>query len=152
MSYISKVLSPGEEIVYMGSISIWSLFSPLLVGFIFILLGYFHYMSFAVGFFILCTAAIQYLTTELSITNKRVVSKFGFIQRSTVEINIRRVESIQVQQSILGRMFNFGTIIISGAGNPQAPIPGISAPLVFRSAFVATQDRLHKQDMQRPIL
>jgi hypothetical protein len=60
---------------------------------------------------------------------------------STVEININKVESIQVDQEILGRMFNFGTLIIAGAGNPQAPIPGISEPMEFRKAFIEAQER-----------
>lgn len=142
MSYINKVLSPGEEVIYMGSVSIWSLLTPLIIGFVFIMFGYFHYIPIILGFFVLCSAMIQFLTTELSITNRRVVSKFGFIERSTVEINIARVESVQVQQCILGRIFNFGTIIISGAGTPQAPIPGISSPLVFRRVFMETQDKM----------
>jgi len=73
-------------------------------------------------------------------SNKRVIAKFGFISRKTVELNISKVESIQVNQGFLGRIFNFGTLVISGAGNPQAPIPGISDPMAFRRAFMESQD------------
>jgi uncharacterized membrane protein YdbT with pleckstrin-like domain len=49
-----------------------------------------------------------------------VIAKFGFISRSTVELNIHKIESIQVDQGIFGRLFNFSSIIVAGAGNPQA--------------------------------
>ena len=52
----------------------------------------------------------------------------------------QKIESIQVNQGILGRILNYGSIVVSGAGNPQAPIPGISSPLQFRRAFVDTQE------------
>ncbi len=58
----------------------------------------------------------------------------------TVELTISKVESIQVKQGILGRIFNFGTLVIAEAGNPQAPIPGISDPMAFRRAFMESQD------------
>ncbi len=86
------------------------------------------------------SATITYYTTELAITNKRVIAKFGFIRRNTVEINISKIESIQIDQGIRGRIFNFGSIIVSGAGNPVAPIPGISSPLEFRKMFFKVQE------------
>ncbi|MDP3088977.1 MAG: PH domain-containing protein [Methylotenera sp.] len=58
-----------------------------------------------------------------------------------LKLNIAKVESIQVNQGILGRIFNYGTLIVSGAGNPQAPIPGISNPMGFRRAFMESQDK-----------
>ncbi|MFA5477977.1 MAG: PH domain-containing protein [Bacteroidales bacterium] len=132
-SYIEGALTKGEEVVYKGKVSIWSLAPSLLLGFI--LLPF-----YGLGLLFWAVAAIKYLTTELAITNKRVIAKFGLISRSTIEINIQRIESIQVNQGILGRIFNFGSIVVSGAGNPQAPIPGISSPLQFRREFVDTQE------------
>jgi uncharacterized membrane protein YdbT with pleckstrin-like domain len=72
----------------------------------------------------------------LAFTNERVIAKIGFIKRVTVELNINKVESIQVHQSVLGRIFNYGSIVIAGAGNPQAPIAGISKPMIFRNKFM----------------
>ena len=86
-------------------------------------------------------AYIRYKTTELAFTNKRVIAKEGFIKRNTIELTISKVESIQVDQEVFGRMFNFGTLIIGGAGDPQAPIAGISDPIEFRKAFIGAQDR-----------
>ena len=87
-------------------------------------------------------AFIRYKSTEVAYTNKRVIAKFGFIRRETVELNINKVESMQVTQGVLGRIFNFGSLVISGAGNPQAPIPGISRPMTFRKSFMEYQDKI----------
>lgn len=132
-SYVESALTKGEQVVYQGKVSVWSLLPLLLLGLI--LLSF-----YGLGLLFLAAAAIRYFTTELAITNKRVIAKFGLISRSTIEINLQKIESIQVNQGILGRIFNFGSVVVSGAGNPQAPIPGISSPLQFRRAFVDTQE------------
>jgi uncharacterized membrane protein YdbT with pleckstrin-like domain len=133
-SYVEGALVTDEKIVYLGHISLWSL-SPLIA------LGIVLLPVLGIGLIFLIKAYVKYKTTELAITTKRVIVKFGFIRRRTVEININKVESIQVDQEMLGRMFNFGTLIISGAGNPQAPIPGISEPMEFRKAFIEAQEQ-----------
>lgn len=132
-SYIESALTKGEQVVYQGKVSIWSLVPLMLLGLIFL-------AFYGLGLLFWAAAAIRYFTTELAITNKRVIAKFGLISRSTIEINLQKIESIQVNQGILGRIFNFGSIVVSGAGNPQAPIPGISSPLQFRRAFIDTQE------------
>jgi len=133
-SYVEGALVKDERILYVGHVSLWSLAFLILLGFLLLL-------AFGLGLILWLVAYIKYKTTELAITNKRVIAKFGFISRKTVELNINKVESIQVDQSILGRIFDFGTLVISGAGNPQAPIPGISEPMAFRRAFMEAQDQ-----------
>ena len=132
-SYVDNVLIEGEQVVYSGHITLWSLWHLLLFGVILLPVG--------VGLILLIWAYVRFKTTELAITNKRVIAKSGFISRHTIELNINRVESLQVSQSLFGRLFNFGTLIISGGGNPQAPINGISNPLAFRKAFIEAQDQ-----------
>lgn len=132
-SYVEGALTKGEQVIYQGKVSIWSL-SPLII------IGLILLTAWGLGLLFWIAAAIKYFTTELAITNKRVIAKFGLVSRSTIEINIQKIESIQVNQGILGRIFNYGSIVVSGAGNPQAPIPGISSPLQFRRAFVDTQE------------
>ncbi|SEL83722.1 PH domain-containing protein [Atopomonas hussainii] len=132
--YVESALTKGEKVIYEGKTSIWSLL-PL------ILLGLLTLGIFGLGLLFWAAAAIRYFSTELAITNKRVIAKFGFISRTTIEINMQKIESIQVNQGILGRIFNFGSIVVSGAGNPQAPVPGISSPLNFRREFLNTQEQ-----------
>jgi len=123
-SYVDSILSSGETVKYRASVSIWSLIPLLFIGLILTI------VYFGPIFWII--AWIRYKTTELAITNKKIIAKFGFIQRDTIELLLQKVESIQVKQSILGRIFGYGSIIVSGSGNPQAPIPGISNPMEFR--------------------
>lgn len=133
-SYIEGALIKDEKVIYTGNVSLWSL-APLII------LGFLLLFAFGLGLIFWLVAFIRYKTTELAFTNKRVIAKFGFISRNTIELNIAKVESIQVNQGILGRIFNYGTLIVSGAGNPQAPIPGISNPMAFRRAFMESQDK-----------
>ena len=131
-SYIEDALIQDERIIHVGHISLWSLVHLIIPGVILL-------PAFGLGLIFLVIAYIRYRTTELAFTNKRVIAKFGFISRHTVEININKVESIQVNQNVWGRIFNYGTLILSGAGTPQAPIPGISNPIQFRRAFMESQ-------------
>lgn len=132
-SYVEGALVKDEKIVHLGHISLWSLWHLIALGIVLLPIG--------VGLVFLGIAYVRYKTTELAITTKRVIVKHGFIRRRTVEINIAKVESIQVDQEILGRMFNFGTLVIAGAGDPQAPVSGISAPMDFRRAFIEAQEQ-----------
>jgi len=132
-SYVEGALIPGESIAYTGNISLWGLSHYIILGFVLL-------PVFGLGLLFWLAAFIRYKTTELAITNKRVIAKFGFISRHTVEMNISKVESIQVSQSVFGRILDFGTLIIAGTGSQQAPIPGISDPMGFRKAFMSVQD------------
>jgi uncharacterized membrane protein YdbT with pleckstrin-like domain len=134
VSYIESALIKDEKIIYIANVSFWSLAPIIILGFLFL-------PVYGLGLIFWLVAFIRYQTTELAFTNKRVIAKFGFISRQTIELNITKVESIQVGQGVLGRIFNYGTLIISGAGNPQAPIPGISNPMGFRRAFMESQDK-----------
>ncbi len=132
-SYVEDALVKDERIVHLGHISLWSLWGTLALGVVLL-------PVFGLGLVFLGMAYVKYKTTELAITTRRVIAKFGFISRTTVELNINKVESIQVEQTVMGRMLNYGTLVIAGGGNPQAPIPGISDPIAFRRAFIEAQD------------
>jgi len=92
------------------------------------------------GLALLLRAWIQQVTTELAVTSKRVVAKFGLIQRNTIELNHSKVESFNVHQGIAGRIFGFGTIVVHGTGGGKTPIPNIDSPLQFRSEAMQAID------------
>jgi len=135
-SYVEAALIPGEKILHQGRVSWWSVWHLIALGVLLLVVG------IGLGFFI--WAWIRVKSSELAITNKRVIAKFGFVSRNTVEIAIPKVESIQVQQSMMGRMLDFGTLIISGTGTSHAPIPSIADPLAFRRAFLEAQEAAQK--------
>jgi uncharacterized membrane protein YdbT with pleckstrin-like domain len=131
-SYVDKVLISGERVVYQARLSLWPFAGWILVGVI--------TLPILVGLIVLPWVWMRYASTELAITNKRIIVKVGFIHRDTVELNLARVESLQVHQSLLGRMFDYGSILISGAGSPRAPVPGIARPLECRKFFMEATD------------
>lgn len=133
-SYIQDNLTRNERVIAQARVSPWSFLPTILVG---LALLYFY----GVGLLLWLLAYLRYISTELAFTDRRVIAKFGFIRRSTIEMQLDKVESLQVIQGWLGRIFNFGSLVISGAGNPRAPIPGISDPMAFRRQFMEYQDR-----------
>jgi len=74
-------------------------------------------------------------SSEFAITNRRIVIKTGLIQRRTVELNIHQVESVHVDQSILGRLLDYGTVTIVGSGGTKEVFAYIEDPLKFRRAY-----------------
>jgi len=139
MSYINNNLMSGEEIVYRAKLH-WIVFlGPaiwLVVALLFFSSG--GDAATAGGLFILIAIAtgigsfINYSTSEFGITNKRVMVKVGFIRRNSLEVLLNKVEGIQVNQGILGRILGYGSIIVSGTGGTKDPFHKISAPLEFR--------------------
>lgn len=141
MSYVISNLTQGETIVTEAKTHWWLYAGPgVAIAFGIIFMGIFPVVGIGfmgAGLFLLAKRALYAISTELAVTTKRVVAKFGFISRSTIELGHGKVESLHVEQSILGRMLNFGTVIIKGSGGTNTPIPMISDPLRFRSLALA---------------
>ena len=132
-SYVEGALVKDERLVHVGHISLWSMWHLIAAGIVLL-------PAFGLGLIFLVMAYVRYQSTELAVTTKRVIVKHGFIRRQTVEINLNKVESVQVDQGALGRMFNFGTLVVSGTGTSHAPLTGIASPMAFRRAFIEAQD------------
>ncbi len=132
-SYVEGALVNDERIVHIGHISKWSLWHLILFGVLLLPL-------FGAGLVLLAIAYVRYKSVELAVTTKRVIVKHGFISRQTVEMNLSRVESVQVEQGVLGRLFDFGTLVIAGTGSSHAPLAGIADPMGFRKAFIEAHD------------
>jgi uncharacterized membrane protein YdbT with pleckstrin-like domain len=133
VSYIDQSLVQGETIVHRAHVSWWSQFWLVFLGILTAVV--------LVGFVFLAMAWIRVHSTEIAITNRRIIAKFGFVQRRTIEININQVEALRVDQGFWGRLLNFGTIIISGTGSSLEPAPDIADPLVFRRKFMEATNR-----------
>ncbi len=120
-SYVDNNLITGEQVIYKTRLH-WITFISLK------------------GIFTLFIAPlIAYLTSEFAITNKRIIIKTGFISRNTFEMNLSKIESINVNQSILARILGYGTIVIMGTGSTREPFADIRDPLIFRRKFLEQQ-------------
>lgn len=130
-SYIDSTLGRDERVLHTGNISLWSLAPLIVVGVL--------TLPIVVGLVILGVVYVRYKSTEIAVTNRRIVIKLGFISRRTLEINVGKVESVQIEQGILGRLFGFGTLIIAGTGATHEPLAGIADPIGFRRACMDAQ-------------
>ncbi len=151
MSYIDNNLMTGENVIYRTRLH-WIVFIWPAIWFVvaMMLISGSSSSATAGGLFILIaiiagiSAFISYATSEFGITNKRVIVKVGFIRRNSIEVLLNKVEGIQVNQGVWGRIFGFGSIIVSGTGGTKDPFHKIDAPLEFRKKvqeqIVATQE------------
>jgi uncharacterized membrane protein YdbT with pleckstrin-like domain len=153
-SYVDSVLSEGERIVYRANVSHWKYFPSYLLGTLFLAGGAAAWLmgaqgsswfvvslaALAVGLFVIIAALIRRSTTELVLTDRRIITKRGLVSRSTVEMNLAKVESLQVNQSLMGRMFNYGDVSVVGTGSSLEPLYGISDPLELRKKLGALSD------------
>lgn len=151
MGYVDEILEPGEKVVFKTRLS-WTLYGPAIV-YALIALALTFFSASAAGFgvavFVVAALAavaafVSFLrawfrrwTTEIAVTDRRVVLKRGFIRRHTVEMNMQKVESVDVDQTQLGRLFNYGTVTIKGTGSTLESFRMIDHPLKLRSAITA---------------
>ncbi|MDO8398772.1 MAG: PH domain-containing protein [Bradyrhizobium sp.] len=151
--YIDDILQPGEKVLYSTNTH-WIFFLPAITGWI-VAIAFFVVsgmvpggtpmllslsMSALSAIFALyktATAWFHRWTTETDVTNLRVVHKTGFIQRQTFEMSLDKVESVDVNQSILGRILNYGNVSIFGVGEGNKTIDTIASPLEFRNHITA---------------
>jgi uncharacterized membrane protein YdbT with pleckstrin-like domain len=146
-SYVDSVLAEGERIVYRAHVSRWKFVLSYLVGIFFVLAGAAAYVRRAdfgtesampavvfvvIGLVVVLSAVVRRWTTELVLTNRRIITKRGLVARNTVEMNLGKVESLHVNQSLMGRLFDYGDVTVVGTGSSLEPLLGISSPLELR--------------------
>lgn len=129
MSYITDTLAKDETLLAEGKISKWSLFHIYTAAAIFGV----SIICLPISAMLLLYAWLKIRSTEMGVTSKRIIRKSGVIMRDTDEIRLSKVESVSVKQGFLGRMFDYGDVIISGSGGNDAVMRGVRDPLAFRS-------------------
>ena len=141
MSYVDEHLLPGERVVYRAHLHKLAFLGLIGIAIFLILAGalalgttvpMLAVVAFAAALVPLVSAYIAYNSSEFAVTDKRVIIKVGFIQRRTVETMLSKVEGIEVNQGVIGRLVDYGTIIISGTGGTKESFRNIAAPLEFR--------------------
>jgi uncharacterized membrane protein YdbT with pleckstrin-like domain len=84
------------------------------------------------GSIILVIAVIRRNATEMAVTNKRIIIKVGFLTKRTIELFLAKVESVGVEQTLLGRMMGYGSLTVRGTGGTNEPFSHVANPLEFR--------------------
>src|SRR6185436_6275219 len=143
-SYVESVLAPGERVVHRCAVSHWNFALSYLIGVLcFVGAAAVAYMKWerspliaaaltVAGVIVIMVALIRRGTTELVLTDRRIIAKRGFITRATVEMTLAKVESLHVNQGLLGRVLNYGDVTVVGTGSSLEPLRGISGPLELR--------------------
>ena len=153
--YIDGILQPGERVLYSTNAH-WIFYLPAIAAWIgAVVLFVLSRTTTIDSLVLLCWAAAALMaivalfwtikawfhrfTTETDVTDRRVVHKTGFIKRRSFEMALDKIESVDVDQSILGRILNYGDVTIMGVGEGRQKIETIGSPLAFRSAITARE-------------
>jgi uncharacterized membrane protein YdbT with pleckstrin-like domain len=169
MAYVDKILLPDEHIVYAATLH-WVIYLRGLVmtaaaGLIAFFSNVLLRLAFGEqlggqfakpvaliaavvvlsGAALLLGAYIRQTSTEIVVTNKRLIAKYGFISRTTFEILINRITGANFDQTVVGRLMGFGTILVHGAGGEISPIDEVSDPQLFYRALVSVLEKYQPQ-------
>ncbi len=152
MSYVENNLNPGESIGYRARLHWIALFWPVFLCILFGLPGFLWmiaaiaigsnpgagmFFGLALGSLLLAALALflgiaGMKAAEFAVTNKRVIMKAGVIQRKSTEMFLSKIESVGLNQGLLGRMLDYGTIVVRGTGGTTEPFNRIAHPVEFR--------------------
>jgi uncharacterized membrane protein YdbT with pleckstrin-like domain len=150
--YIDDILQPGEKVLYSTNAH-WIFYLPAIaswtVALVFLVLSRMvadtpellclalATIALLAGLYWAAKAWFHRWTTETDVTNLRIIHKTGFIKRRTFEMSIDKVASVNVDQSILGRILNYGDVRLTSMGEAEETIKTIASPLAFRSYITA---------------
>jgi uncharacterized membrane protein YdbT with pleckstrin-like domain len=141
MSYVQRVLQPGEQVRHISSIH-WIVYWPgVAVGVVAVVaywLGW-QYAAYAlalVAVVLLIQQWFQWWVTEIAVTNRRIIYKTGLVRRQTNEMNMDKVESVKIDQSILGRMLDYGNVMMLGTGEGFETLRTIASPIALRNSII----------------
>lgn len=166
--YTLSTLTPGEEIALVGRLHYFALIIPFsltaitLTAFVFVLAKTFHDLPNPSSLLVMLQLialwlGVLFLTIitivswlkrnliEMVCTNKRVVRRTGIINVTTEELNRERIESVEMRQSIFGRIFNYGDILFSGTGTSKLVFKFINQPRLMKRIIDAVINEPHEQ-------
>ena len=165
MSYLDQSLTSGEVVLYRTRLHWTVLVGPLLVSIAFVAAGTGLFVAatrpsaggaartFAIlGVVCVLVAALAWITglirrssTEMAVTNRRVLMKVGMVGRRTVELMLPKVESVAVDQGVMGRLTGYGTVVVRGTGGTCETFERVGQPLEFRRQVQEQINRLQPQ-------
>lgn len=158
MGYVEKSLGPDEKLIYKAHFH-WLYYTAawaVLIGTLgvaatvvkfsltkdmrwAILLG-----GCAIVLMVLLRRMLPIWTTEIGVTNHRLIVKRGWLHRSTDELQLKAIEQVNLEQDVLGRVFDFGRVDVHGTGTESIEVPAVAAPLDFLKAIEGAASRAHE--------
>jgi uncharacterized membrane protein YdbT with pleckstrin-like domain len=149
MSYVDENLITGEKVTYRARLH-WKVIAwPVIAAALLVIVALVVFglgwstatpaVYSIIGVLLLVAAAVVLIkawitikSAEFAVTNKRVILKVGFVQKDTAEMFLAKIESVTVDQTIAGRLLNYGSIVIRGTGGSLQPFSNLAKPLEFR--------------------
>ena len=146
MGYVESSLAPGENLITKAQLH-WGIFvSPALNSFLFLLLLVWSYIGetnitcaciawifFVASILVLIRTGMTLISTEFGLTDRRIIAKRGIIKRDSLELMLNRVESIAVDQPLVGRLLGYGSIVVTGTGGTKHKYLAIANPMELRN-------------------
>ena len=150
MSYITQTLLK-DEMVLLETRPHWIVYSSVLGLFVFGCLAWLFSTFMWIVWLFYAAAALQWLRmwifhqfSDYGVTNKRAIMKTGWISRDAFETFLERIEGTRIDQSILGRILNYGTLIVIGTGGTQDAFPFVPNVLQFRHQLQQAMDQANQ--------
>ncbi len=145
--FIERNLSPGEKIIYRAVVHWFIYFESanwFLLGLLIIGLGsaagittkfllVIAWVMFIIAFQKFVKAFLHQYCTEMAITDRRIIAKFGFVRRDVIELPLEKIESVIIDQSFAERLTDAGSVAVRGTGSAMAPVRFIDKPIEFRN-------------------
>lgn len=172
MAYLETVLMRDEHIIYAARLH-WITYVPafMFTGFgwylahmgpanlilqytgftlpdprFYVILNYIVLAVVAMGVLMLLEAYMRIKRTEMVVTNRRVLAKFGILSRDTFELFLTKVEGAQIEQGVLGRMLGYGSVHVKGTGSGMTPFDRIDSPEFFHRALMEQIRQRHVRE------
>jgi uncharacterized membrane protein YdbT with pleckstrin-like domain len=150
MSYIDGNLLAGERVVFRTRLHWKLLVAPLVFALATLLpiawmlaQGTWNPLILiapAIGLFVLLAAVMRRQSSDFAVTNKRVMMKVGIFSTRSVELLLGKIEAIAVHQTLPGRIFGYGDIVVTGSGGTEERFSDIQSPLALRRAVQSISD------------
>lgn len=125
--YVDKSLAADETIIVRGR---WPMAYWIGAWVQLLVLG-----ILIIGVVLFIAAVVRMKTTEFAVTDRRVILKRGWITRTTEELAVESIEAVHLEQSIWGRLFRYGRLVITGTGDARVHFPPMAEPIAFRRAI-----------------
>ena len=162
-SYVDSTLISGERVICRTHVSMWPLFPIFLISTLILAAGiglaitrWAYLMEsttelvvvlgvIGIGLIFFLGTYVRYTTSEFAVTDRRIIAKTGLLSRRTIEMFLDKVETLNIDQGVVGRMLNYGTVTIHGSGSTAETFRNVSNPLMLRKEFMGAADGYRKK-------